>query len=233
MEKNRLSKILAQAGVCARRKAEELIFEGKVTVNGEVILTPQTFVDPEKDKICVAGKPIEIKESKFYFILNKPKNYVCSAVSKPNNPSVLLLFKGVKARLFPVGRLDKDTTGLLLVTNDGAFANKVIHPSSNITKQYIATADQEITPAHIEQMYRGIRIEGTLVRPKKIIKMGRKKVSVTVSEGKNKEVRRLLQAAGLTCLDLRRIRIGGLDLGSLPLGSYRNLSDKEKDKIFN
>src|SRR5262245_57071653 len=148
-KQNRLSKTLAAAGVASRRAAETLIFDGKVTVNGAVALLPQTMVDASKDKICVNGKPISKPQEFVYYMLHKPAGYDCSNRRIGRTKLVIDLFSDSPHRLFTVGRLDKDTEGLLLVTNDGHFANNVIHPSNGISKEYLVKTDQEVTHEHL------------------------------------------------------------------------------------
>lgn len=227
MPKKRLSKTLAAAGVASRRACEELIFNGQVKVNGQIVLLPQTLVDIHTDKIVVDDKPIVVEEAKVYYLLNKPAGYVCSAKGGPKTKLVIDLFNDLDYRLFTVGRLDKDTEGLLLVTNDGHFANRVIHPSSNIQKEYLAKTDQEITHEHLMTINQGTLVEGVYVRPLKVVKVRRGILKVTLSEGKKHEVRLLLSAAGLEVKELIRIRLGSLVLGSLPVGGYRPLTENE------
>lgn len=229
--KKRLSKYLAAAGVASRRACEELIFAGHVKVNGSVALLPQTMVD-ENDKIVVDGKPLGTQEAKVYFILNKPAGYICTASRSKNSKIVLDLFEDVPERIFTIGRLDKETTGLLLLTNDGHFANQVIHPSSNIHKEYLVKTSTEISDEHLKAISHGTLVEGTFVKPTQVSKVRRGTVRVTVSEGKKREVRLLLEAAGLEVKELTRIRIGSLQLGSLPVGSWRPLKEREKQLIF-
>lgn len=229
--KNRLSKILARAGVASRRAAEELIASGVVTVNGKVVKVPQTMVDPDKDLISVRGGPIRKSPAKRYFMLNKPAGYVCSTKSI-NSPTVYDLFASFKERLFTVGRLDKDTEGLIIVTNDGHFANDVIHPSSNIEKEYLAKTGQEITDIHLKTISAGTYVEGVFVKPVRVTKVRKGTLKVTLTEGKKREVRLLLSDAGLEVRYLSRIRIGNLVLGALPVGSYRELTDKEKEQLL-
>jgi len=229
VEKKRLSKTLASAGVASRRACEELIFDGRVKVNNQVVLVPQTLVDISVDQILVDGTPVGAVESKVYYILNKPAGYVCSARGNSSTPLVIDLFKDAGCRLFTVGRLDKDTKGLLVVTNDGHFANRVIHPSANIQKEYLAKTDQEITHEHLITISQGTLVEGVYVKPIKVSKVRRGVVKITLSEGKKHEVRLLLQAAGLQVNELTRIRLGHLVLGDIPEGSWRPLTEKEKN----
>ncbi len=229
--KKRLSKVLAAAGTASRRACEEIIFAGRVKVNGEVALLPQTLVSA-KDTITVDGEPIHGAESKVYYILNKPKGYVCTALRTSKTKLVLDLFQDAKCRLFTVGRLDKDTQGLLLVTNDGHFANRVIHPSSNIHKEYLAKTNQEITHEHLIAISNGALVEGVFVKPIRVTKIRKGTLKIVISEGKKREVRHLVETAGLGVIELTRIRIGGLSLGTLPEGSWRPLTEKEKEMIF-
>lgn len=232
---NRLSKILAAAGVASRRACEKLIFDGTVTVNGEIIKIPQTQVQLGKDEIKVAGKKIAYAEEKVYFLLNKPVGYVCSNALNTGNVQtklVIELFEEENKRLFTVGRLDKETTGLIIVTNDGHFANKVIHPSSHIKKEYIAKTDKEISEEHLKAINEGIWLQGSKIRPVSVKKVRKGTLKVVIMEGKKREVRLLLEAAGLETLSLSRIRIGGLVLGNLPIGAWRPMSESDKKAIF-
>lgn len=231
MTKERLSKFLAASGIASRRASEELIFDGKVTVNGEVCLLPQTKVDSE-DAILVNGKPVQTKPEFVYFLLNKPKGYVCSHSKGSHKHIVMDLFKEYSGKLITAGRLDKDTEGLLIVTNDGEYANKVIHPSSNLTKEYLVKVKGEVNPEHLIAMSSGTLVEGVFIKPKKVSKVRRGTLRVTVSEGKKHEVRRLAAAAGLEVLSLTRIRLGGLLLGNIPIGAYKELGERERMAVF-
>jgi 23S rRNA pseudouridine2605 synthase len=230
MEKKRLSKFLAAAGVASRRACETIIFAGRVKVNNEVVLTPQTMVD-KKDKVCVDNKKIQGEEPHVYYILNKPKNYICSNSRLTGKRIVRDLFPNNSERLFTVGRLDRDTTGLLVVTNDGDFANRIIHPSKNVQKEYLAKVSQEITYEHLTKMSEGVVIEEKLVKPVSVTKVRKGTVKVIVTEGKKHEVRLILQEAGLTVRELCRIRIGSLVLGNLAIGQHRVLTAKERDLL--
>lgn len=229
--KNRLSKILAASGVASRRNCEEIIFAGRVKVNGEICLVPQTMVGP-KDQIMVDNEPIKKIEMKVYYMLNKPPGYLCTHAKHRDTKIVMDLFGDSKERLFTVGRLDKDTSGLLLVTNDGHFANAVIHPSHNIQKEYLVKTDEEITDEHLKAMQSGTLVEGTFVKPIRVSKVRKGTFKVVIMEGKKREVRHLAEAAGLKVRELSRIRLGGLILGQLPLGTWRALTEREKKLIF-
>ena len=230
-DKKRLSKALAAAGIASRRACEELIFSGKVTVNGEIVLLPQTHVS-WKDDIRVDDIKVNGEEKKIYYMLNKPKGYICSNARVGTKRLVIDLFKNEQERLFTVGRLDRDTTGLLIVTNDGHFAQKVIHPSANISKEYLVKTNQEISHEHLERISSGTRIENSHIKPFRVTKMRRGTVKIVVKEGKKREVRLLVENAGLTIVSLERIRIGNLFLGPLPVGAWRNLTEKDKQDLL-
>lgn len=232
MEKKRLSKALAAAGIASRRAAEEIIFAGRVKVNSVVVKVPQTLVDWDTDEITVDGSPIKGEEEKAYFILNKPHGYVCSNKPLGNKRLVVDLFADLQLRLFTVGRLDRDTTGLLIVTNDGNFANKVIHPSANLSKEYIIKTTQEVTDVHLKLIAKGTFIEGSWIKPVRVEKVRKGTLRVVVKEGKKREVRLLVQNAGLEILELSRVRIGGLRLGPIPEGTFRKMTDADKQAIF-
>jgi 23S rRNA pseudouridine2605 synthase len=232
MEKKRLSKALAAAGIASRRSCEEIIFAGRVQVNGTTVKVPQTLVDWGKDQIVVDGEVVKAEQKKLYFMLNKPPGYICTSIRPGKKAIVLDLFPETKERLFTVGRLDRETTGLLLVTNDGHFANRVIHPSSDVIKEYLVKTAQEILPEHLESLSQGARIDDRWVRPVSVQKVRKGTFKICVKEGKKHEVRIIAERAGLKILELTRIRIGGLTLGTLPLGQYRTLTEKEKKLIF-
>jgi len=227
----RLSVAIAKAGIASRREAEKLIFASQVKVNNAITITPQTQVTVGKDVIEVNGIKIIALEKKVYYILNKPKGYLCT-----NDPrvkkTVTSLFPHEEKRLFTVGRLDKETTGLLIVTNDGEFANEIIHPSNNVSKEYVLKTNCEILPQHINTLMRGGWVEGTYVRPEKVQKVRRGTVKIIVGEGKKREIRQLAEKAELKVLELKRTRIGPLHLGNIPEGGYRKVSEKEMRAIF-
>jgi len=228
----RLSKAMAAAGVASRRACEEMIFAGRVTVNGRVVLVPQTLVSFGKDRIAVDQKMVVGEEEKHYYILNKPTGYICTNPLDGTKKIVLDLFSGVRARLFTVGRLDRDTSGLIIVTNDGHFANKVIHPSSRIVKEYLFHGQQEVSHEHLVSISSGAFVEETWVKPVKVTKVRKGTIKICVMEGKKREVRVLVEKAGLEVLSLQRIRIGGLILGRLEIGEWKEMSERERELIF-
>lgn len=228
----RLNKFLAAGGVASRRACDELIFGGEVSVNGIVTITPQTRVTAA-DNVSIKGKAIAPPCDKVYYMLNKPKGYVCSRVGSSRQKLVCELFdKAPGQRLFTAGRLDKDTEGLLIVTNDGDFAHKLIHPSFNVTKEYLVKVREEVMHEHLVAIASGTSVEGTFVKPKEVLKVRRGTLRITVSEGKKHEVRLLAAAAGLTIYDLVRIRVGSLTLGNLPLGQWRALTPQEREGVL-
>jgi len=232
MEKKRLSKALAAAGIASRRACETLIFEGRVKVNGKTELVPQTLVDLSVDKVLVDETPVHSEQKKVYYILNKPAGYLCTN-SRPGKKHIVLdLFAPTDHRLFTIGRLDRDTDGLLLVTNDGHFAQKVIHPSSNITKEYVVKTAQEILPEHLETLSQGARVDERWVRPVSVAKVRKGTFRICVKEGRKHEVRIIAERAKLKVLELTRVRIGGLKLGTLPVGAYRPLTERDKQILF-
>ncbi len=232
MKPNRLSKVIAASGHCSRRKAEELIFEGRVKVNGKFIFTPQTVVDIEIDRILI-DEAIRIKpQQKKYFLLNKPKGFICTNAKVGNKKIVMDLFPKLKERLFTVGRLDKDTTGLLIVTNDGDFANQIIHPSSDIIKEYEVKTKDEITDAHLVKLRSGAYVDNKRIVPSYVKPIRTNCFLIGVKEGKKHEVRIITAKAKLKLQSLKRTKIGKLSLGRLSSGSIRELTKKDKDLIF-
>ncbi|MDB6081556.1 MAG: ribosomal large chain pseudouridine synthase [Chlamydiia bacterium] len=231
MVTKRLSKALAAAGVASRRASEEIITDGRVTVNGKRVLVPQTLVDWKKDVITIDGVRLKGEESKVYYILNKPKGVLCTA-APIKGKRVIDLFEEDDGRLFTAGRLDKYTTGLLVVTNDGHFANRIIHPSSNIQKEYIAKVDKDVLDDHLKKISRGCTVEGTFVEPIQVQKVRKSTIKVVVAEGKKREVREMLTQAGLEVIELKRVRLGSLILGEIPEGFYRPMTEREKELIF-
>jgi 23S rRNA pseudouridine2605 synthase len=223
---------MASAGVASRRAAEKLIFDGKVSVNGATIRIPQTLVDPSVDVIKVAGQEITCQSQKVYYALNKPIGYHCTNAPAIKRRAVDLIETPPGIRLFTVGRLDKETSGLILVTNDGHFANRVMHPSGGVKKEYIAKVDQEVLHEHLVRLSQGCLVEGALVRPLRVSKIRKATIRITVQEGRRHEVRELLAAAGLEVLELKRVRIGELALGSLPIGQSRELTVHEIQRLF-
>ena len=230
--KTRLSKYLSDAGVASRRACEKLVFEKRVSVNGTIVSIPQYMIN-ESDKILLDNKPLPKKETQYYLMLNKPRGYVCSHARRNKEKLVYDLTSNIPARLFTLGRLDKDTNGLIILTNDGSFSNKVIHPSQNIAKEYLVRTSYEITASHLKDISNGCKIQGKWITPKSVKKVRRGTLKIVVKEGLKHEVRKLVASAGLDLLELKRIRIGGLRLGTLPEGHFEFLEEKHLNQIFN
>lgn len=227
MKEKRLSKALAAAGIASRRACETLIFEGHVKVNGQIVLVPQTLVNWETDQIKVDEVLVSGEQKKLYFMLNKPAGFICSNERIGNKRIVMDLLANLSERLFTVGKLDRDTTGLLLITNDGHFSDRILRSSANIIKEYLVKVAQEITPDHLERLSQGARIDDRWVRPVSVQKVRRGTFKICVKEGKKHEVRIMAEHAGLEIAELKRIRIGQLVLGSLSEGEHRVLTDRE------
>ena len=234
----RLQKILAHAGICSRRKAEEYIANGRVTVNGQLITSPGIKVDPEQDKISVDGKPI-LKEEKVYILLNKPTGYVTTMSDPQGRPIVTDLLPGIKHRVFPVGRLDLDSEGALILTNDGAFTNRILHPRYEVNKTYEATVRRVPSPSDLQRLEQGIDIDGHKTWPAKLLVLHGKKgqkgtttIEVVIHEGKKRQVRKMFQAIGHHVVRLKRTAYGNLKLGSLKQGKYRFLTKNDLKKLF-
>lgn len=217
----RLNKALSS--ITSRRGAEKLVLEGRVTLNGQRVSHPAIAVDPERDVLCVDGERVAQKKKFYYFLVNKPAGYLCTA-TPGFAKRVLDLFSHIPERLFTVGRLDQDTTGLLLVTNDGSFAQQLIHPSNEHLKEYLIKVSQEITEDHLRTLAAGTVIDRTHVTPVHLEKVRRGTLKMILAEGKRHEVRELVLRAGLNLLELKRIRVGPFLLGNLGEGQYRELS---------
>lgn len=235
--KIRLQKFLANSGVASRRKCEELILEGKVSVNGKVVEELGTKIDPTVDKVTYCGKLIHNANKMIYILLNKPIGYVTTANDQFDRDTVLDLVK-VKERVVPVGRLDMYTSGALILTNDGDFVYKVTHPKHEITKTYTVTVHGIITNEAVDNLRQGVEIDDYVTRPAKvkILKTDEDKnisrLEITIHEGKNRQVRKMCEAVGCRVIALHRSKIGDIRVNDLKLGTWRYLTEKEL-KQFN
>jgi len=232
----RLQKVLAQAGVASRRKCEELILQGRVQVNGVTVRELGTKVDPGRDEIAVDGRVIR-REELVYLLLYKPTGVITSLHDPQGRPVVTDLLCGVKQRVFPVGRLDYDTSGLLLLTNDGELANRVAHPSFEIDKVYRAWVKGVPSPEKLRQLAQGVLLADGLTAPgrARLLKadpLGRRALlELTIHEGRNQQVRRMCAAVGHPVESLKRIRLGFLTLDGLAPGQYRHLTPEELHRL--
>ncbi len=237
MGKIRLNKFIALSGITSRRKADILIEEGRVKVNGKVVTKLGIIIDPEKDTVVVDGKRINLPTKKVYLAFNKPRGYVTTMDDEFGRKSIATLFFNFPVRVFPVGRLDMDTEGLLLLTNDGEFAHIVTHPRFDIEKEYLAWVEGVVEDEEIKRLKKGVFVEGRVVKPKsiEILKTERRNtiLKVIIKEGRKREVRRMFHYIGHDVTKLVRTRIGPVKLGKLKSGKYRDLTPSEIEWFFN
>ena len=231
--KERLQKLLSARGVASRRKAEELIAAGRVTVNGRPAALGEG-ADPETDTVRIDGKPLPQVQKNVYILLNKPRGYVTTLSDEKGREDVTELLKDCDTRVYPVGRLDMDSEGLLLFTNDGEFANRLMHPSHQVEKTY-GVLVTGFAPGKEELLARPVVLDGYRIRPPKVrlleAKGDRAQILVTIHEGRNRQVRRMCENAGLRVLRLKRMEEGGVRLGTLPEGKWRYLTEEEVEKL--
>lgn len=235
MEEMRLQKYLAVAGVASRRAAEQIITEGRVCVNGQKITELGTKVT-EGDEVCVDGVQVKPESKKMYIMLNKPVGYVTTVSDDQGRPTVMDLLGDVNARVYPVGRLDFNTEGLLLLSNDGDFTYKVTHPKHKLDKTYEVWVTGKAKVNAIRLLESGVVIDGRKTAPAKVdvaeASKGSAVLTITIHEGRNRQVRKMCQSVGFKVLGLRRIYEGGLTLGNLPMGKWRHLSPAEISLIL-
>jgi pseudouridine synthase len=232
----RLNKFLSTAGVSSRREADRLIEQGRVKVNGKIVQILGSKVDENKDRIEVDGKTIEVTQKKVYILLNKPPKFLVTLKDPFQRPTIKDLLPKLNTRLFPVGRLDFDSEGLLLMTNDGELANRLIHPRYEIKKKYLVKIKGHPEKVHISRLERGIPIDGKKTAPSKIFLVSsspkRSLYEVELHEGRKREIRRMFEAIGFHVLLLRRINFAGLTMDGLNLGTWRYLTDKEVQILY-
>ncbi|AJY78015.1 pseudouridine synthase [Paenibacillus beijingensis] len=232
----RLQKILAQAGVASRRKCEELIQSGQVEVNGQTVTELGTKADPSADIITVNGKPIR-SEKKVYLMMNKPKGVITSATDPQGRKVVTDYLEGIKERVYPIGRLDYDTEGLLLLTNDGEFANLLTHPSHHVPKTYLATVKGVPHGSALDQLKKGIKLEDGMTAPAEVEYYdvdpdnNSSTITITIYEGRNRQVRRMFDAISHPVVRLKRIRFGELGLQNMKRGRFRHLTPQEVKEL--
>ena len=233
--KIRLQKFLSEAGVASRRKAEEMIRNGSVKVNG-VVAQIGDSVDPKKDTVVVKGRKIKKEGSLRYILLNKPRGYVTTTDDDLGRKCVLELVKDVKERIYPVGRLDRVSEGALIMTNDGAFANAMMHPSKHVPKTYRVTVRPEATAEQVDILSTGIEIDGRMTAPADVHVIskeeGRAVLEIVLYEGRNRQIRKMCEALDLEVARLRRIAVGPVKLGMLQTGEWRDLTAQEIESLF-
>ena len=231
----RLQKLIAGTGLASRRKSEELITSGRVTINGHVVKELGTKVDPDRDHVKVDGKHLRAAQPYVYLILNKPKNVMSTLDDPEGRPTVKDLVHGVTVRVFPVGRLDFDSEGLMLLTNHGDLAQALLHPRYHIPKTYLIKVKGVLDDAKIEALERGVKLEDGFTAPAKVMKVSKAEsnswLEVTIHEGRKHQVKRMIEAVGHSVIKLTRIRMGPLLLGDLASREYRFLTDREANRL--
>lgn len=232
----RLQKYMSENGIASRRKSEEMIAAGKVKVNGRIASLGDK-VDPIRDKIVVSGKRVVRNKTKMYIMLHKPRGYVTTMSDELGRKCVSELVEDAGVRLFPVGRLDRNSEGLLLMTNDGAFSNLLTHPSRHVAKVYRVTVREQVKEEHLTKLTEGIMLDGVKTLPCEVhvIERGENRtvLHVVLYEGRNRQIRRMCEAVGLTVIRLKRTEIAGVRLGMLPQGKWRELNEKEMQHLTN
>ena len=231
----RLQKFMAECGVASRRKCEELIEEGKVKVNGHPVALG-TKINPKKDIVTVRGKKIGRQENLRYIMLNKPRGFVTTVSDEFGRKTVMELLNGVKERVYPVGRLDRDSEGLLLLTNDGALANSLMHPSYNVVKTYRVTIRSSVSDDVLQSLREGVEIDSGKTAPCEVVPLvegkDRTVLEFKIHKDKNREIRKMCEHFGLEVIRLKRIAIAGVKLGMLKTGEFRDLNETQLKKLF-
>ena len=227
----RLQKYLASCGVSSRRAAEKLIRDGCVTVNGQTVTVMGVQIDEEKDKVTVNGKEVRPEAELHYLAYNKPVGEVCTVSDPEGRATVMDKFRDYPVRLFPVGRLDFESEGLLLLTNDGEMMNHVLHPSFEIRKGYLVRVSNTVSDPEIASLRKGVMIDGKMTSPAEVRLIREESfstiLSLTIHEGRNRQVRKMVESVGHTVVYLKRIQFGPVVLGDLPSGKWRMLTDDE------
>lgn len=231
----RLQKFLAHCGVASRRGAEDMIRQGRVSVNGEIIREMGVQIDGNYDSVAVDGVPVVPEKKMVYVLLNKPTGYVTTVSDDKGRNTVMDLVADIPVRIYPVGRLDYDTEGLLLMTNDGDLTYRITHPKNNIEKTYVAEVTGNITMQTLTKLRNGVYLDGVKTSPAKVEVIGATqfgtKLEITIHEGKNRQVRRMFESVGCIVKRLKRTREAGLILGHVPLGHWRKLTEAEVNML--
>lgn len=233
----RLNKIISESGIASRRQADKLIEDGEVTVNGKRVYELGIKVDPKKDRIFVSGKPLKMVHSKIYIALHKPQGVLTTMEDPLGRPTIAKYVEEMPVRVFPVGRLDWDSEGLIVLTNDGDFAQKIMHPKHEVTKTYLVKLKRDPNPDQIRRLLRGVTILGGKVAAKSLVKVPRGKsdhpwYKIIITEGKNRQIRQMFEKINNDVLKLQRISIGCLKLGKLKRGQWEILESDDLKRIF-
>lgn len=231
----RLQKYLAGCGVASRRKSEDIIRSGRVSVNGEIVREMGVQIDEENDVITLDGSVVKPEKKMVYVMLNKPAGFVTTASDEKGRQTVMDLVADIPVRIYPVGRLDYDTEGLLLMTNDGDLTYKITHPKNNVEKTYVAEVAGNMNMGTITSLRNGVYIDGVRTSPAKVEVLGATqlgtKMEITIHEGRNRQVRRMFEAVGCKVKRLKRTKEAGLNLGHVPLGRWRKLTESEVNML--
>lgn len=226
----RLQKFLSEAGICSRRQGEAHILAGRVRVNGEVVTALGTRIDPLRDRVAFDGRPVSAGRPLLYVALNKPKGYVTSC-RQPGEPIVLDLVD-LEERVYPVGRLDRDSTGLLLLTNDGRLHHRLSHPSFDHEKEYLVTVARPIPDAALDKMARGLPMMGSRTRAAEVERLSARRFRIVLKEGRNRQIRRMVRKVGHQVTRLKRTRVANVHLADLPEGRWRRLTAEETRELL-
>jgi len=234
----RINKFLAQAGLGSRRSCEQLVLESKIRVNGKIIRDLATDIDPQNDIVEYKSRKLTISYNKIYLMLNKPIGYLVTADDPFERKTVFELLPEFKEHIFPIGRLDKNSEGLLFLSNDGDFAQKITHPSKKLPKTYLVKAKGRISFRQLRDLREGVQLEDGKTLPAKVfIKSYNKaqnltKLRMVIYEGRNQQIRRMLKAVGSSVIELKRVQIGDINIGKMPIGEWRYLKEKEVRSII-
>lgn len=227
----RLQKYIAECGIASRRAAEQMITDGRVKVGKTVVTELGTKVDPDSTKVFIDGKPISLVKKKYYIALNKPQGYITTVSDQFDRHTVMELVSDITERLYPVGRLDYDSEGLLFLTNDGNFMQRITHPSKKINKTYKVVVKGNPDPLKLAELKKGIMLDGVKTSPAQVqltkTLENTAELTITISEGRNRQVRRMCESIGHEVIRLTRTSIGGVKLGNIPKGKWRHLTDSE------
>ena len=236
MSEERLQKLISRAGLMSRREAESFIMAGRVTVDGKIVSTLGARADALINKICVDGNQLHFDAEKVYLLLNKPEGFLSAAKDKRGCPTVMELVKDISTRVYPCGRLDLNSAGLILMTNDGELMNRLIHPKFKVPKTYRVKVEGELTAEKILQLQNGVELDDGLTAPAEInllyVDKNSATLDITIHEGRNRQIRRMLAAVGCGVKKLVRIKFAGLTLDGVKVGKYRRLTSDEVQKLY-